>query len=236
MERVAAALVLMSALCAVFPARAMTHGARTFVCPVTGEAFEAEVQTSGTQFGSYLDFRPFGPIESPDPLPICPDPSLFPLFKDRFSPAEAAQIKQVIGTPEYKALIEAGHQPYYIAAAVKAMLRYDPIEVARDLLSASWTAQPGSEQQRGYLREARARFADAADAPGRTPMLVQASRFIQVELSRQLGEFDRARSLLDGWFPPSSVSDQDPFAQHIAAERRALERRDAGPVLVAGRS
>lgn len=228
------ALVLAWALFGAASAVAMTHGTRVFVCPVTGKTFEAVVQTSGTQFGSYLDLRPFGPIESPDPLPICPDASRFPLFKDRFSPAEAARIKQVVGTPEYKGLIAARHQPYYVVAWVKTLLRYDPTEVARDLLAASWTAQLGSEQQRGYLRESRARFSDAADAPGQTPRLVKASRFLQVELSRQLGEFDHAASLLDDWFPPSSASDQEPFAQHVAAERRALERREAGPVLVNG--
>ena len=229
------ALALASALCAISPAPALTYGTGTFTCPVTDKPFEAAVMMSGTRFGSYLDFRPFGPIASPDPLPVCPDASLFPLFKESFTPDEVAQIKRIVQTPEYKALIQARHQPYYVAAQVKALLRYDPIEVAQDLLSASWQAQPGSEQQQSYVREARARFADAADARGQAPELVRAARFLQVELSRQLGEFDRAASLLNEWFPASSVPAQDPFAPRVAAERQALERRDAGPVLVGGR-
>ncbi len=225
------ALLLAAILASPAPAAASTFGERTFTCPVTGKPFKATVQVSGNQFGVDLDMRPYGAIAVPWPLAVCPDPSRFPLFQDSFSPAEVARIREIVAASDYKQVIAEGHQSYYVAGRLQRMLGQAPMQVAQSFLSASWQAAPGSSQQKRYLTEARTQFALAADAPGRPVEAVRIARFLQVELSRQLGEFDKALGMLDAWFPPGSAQDKG-FAAFLRDEREALQQRNDAPVQV----
>ena len=212
------------------PAAGATERTQTVTCPVTGKPFRATLQASGTVFGVHLDMRPYGPIASPEPVAICPDASRFPVWKT-LTGAERARVQRIVATPDYKRLIEAGDQPYYVIAHVKRQLRYDPVEVARDLVQASWQAQPGSSQHRRYLQEARTAFEAVAAAPAQTQELALNSRYFQAELSRQLGEFDVALAVLDRWFPRGGAGQEVVGGAFLAQVRAAVERRDAGPVL-----
>lgn len=224
------ALVLISSALPVLPAAAETERTQTVTCPVTGKPFRATLQASGTVFGVYLDMRPYGPIASPEPVATCPDASRFPVFKT-LDATERARVRQIVTTPDYKGLIAAGDQPYYVIAHVKRQLQYDPIEVAQDLVQAAWQAQPGGRQHRRYLLEARMAFEAIAAAPAQTQELALNSRYFQTELSRQLGEFDVALAVLDRWFPRGGAGQDVVGSAFLAQVRAAVVRRDAGPVL-----
>lgn len=220
-----AALVLLASASAA----AYTEQTITVVCPITGKRFDAVVAGSGTMFGVHLDMRPVGPIAAPDPVPVCPDASRFPVFKT-LTDAETAQVRQIVATPEYRALIATGPQTYYVIAHVKARLGENPVEVAQDLVQASWQAPPGSEQHRLYLRDARTAFEAVAATPGQAPATTFTARYFEAELSRQLGDYDRATAVLDRWFPGDGSNQAHVGLAFLAQERAAIGRRDAGPV------
>jgi len=226
----ALSIVLLASLLPALPAAAMTLRTQTVTCPITGKPFKATLQASGTTFGVYLDMRPYGPIASPEPVAVCPDASRFPVFKT-LDATERARVRQIVTTPAYKGLIAAGDQTYYVIAHVKRQLRYDPVEVAQDLVQAAWQAQPGSGQHRRYLQEARTAFEAVAAAPAQTQALALNARYFQAELSRQLGEFDVALAVLDRWFPRGGAGQEAVGSAFLAQVRAAAVRRDAGPVL-----
>ncbi len=228
--RMACLAVLPAFALAAGPALASTERAETFTCPITGKRFQAIVQTSGTRFDVFLDMRPYGPIMSPDPVPVCPDASRFPVFRT-LTTDEVARVKRIVATPEYERLIAANDQTYFIIANVKAELGNGPLEVAQDLMQASWQAEPGSAQQRLYLREARTAFTRIATKPQQTEAVALNARYFEAELSRQLGEFEVALEVLDRWFPADGASQGVVGHAFLAQERAAILRRDAVPVL-----
>lgn len=228
--RMACLAALPAVAMIVGPGLASTERAETFTCPITGKRFQAVVQTSGTRFGVFLDMRPYGPIMSPDPVPVCPDASRFPVFRT-LTANEVARVKRIVATPEYKRLVAASEQAYFIIANIKAALGDDPLEVAHDLVQASWQAEPGSAQRRLYLREARTAFNRIATKPEQTEAVALNARYFEAELSRQLGEFEAALAILDRWFPADGANQGVVGQAFLAQERAAIMRREAAPVL-----
>ena len=235
--RTTAASVVIGVLAGAGAARSMTLGEREFTCPADGKPFKATVQLSGTTFGRDLDMRPVGPIATPEPLPVCPGVSGFPVYQRSFTAGETARIRSIVQTGAYKDLIRTGQASYFVAAYVQKQLGDDPAAVAGSLLSATWQAEAGSERHRTYARAARDGFATLAATPGTArhgtaAAIVTMARFLQAEMSRQAGYFDTGRALLERWFPrPGSGKGALP-PEFIVQERQALASHNADPVQV----
>ncbi len=231
----ASALVLASAFAASAPtpASALTFMEVEMTCPVTGETFRTQIMGSGTRFGVELDTRPVGPIMASPPVPLCLDASRFPVFQREFTPDEVARIKDYVLTPGYRALLAAGDNPRYRAAMAMQALDKDPATVAFSLLMATWEGGVDPERVVRYRREARDAFAALARTEGAAPRQVAFGRFMEVELTRQLGEFDRARELLDLAEAAATPWGEIGLSEAVRRqERAAIDQRNADRVTV----
>lgn len=229
-----------------------TAPARPAVCPLTGQVFEFAGVGSGTAFWTRMDFRPEGAIVAPWPVPVCPDESKFPVFKENFSAEEVTRIKAIARTPEYRALVAEDWPTYAVIAFVRRRLGYDPALVASDLLSAAWEAErrvpkllPGSwhaenepdlrrrrAQRDACRRQARDAFAELAAAPNRASELTAKARYLEIELSRQLGDFPRAQAGLDR-FAASGVPKAGEVSEAMLDQERDLvAHRYLGPAWI----
>lgn len=213
---------------------ALTYGTQEVTCPLTEVRFQARVMASGSTVGMHLDMRPVGSIAAAAPVPICPDDTKFPVFRSSFKPEEVESLKRFVRTEDYRRLVSEGHSPHYVAAIVKRFLGESTIGVATALLVATWDDEVTEERRQRYRREAREAFAAAAAASGSSVRQVTMGRFMQVELTRQLGEFDEARALLDRWEAAGTNWDALGLSDAIRGQaRNAIERRNAAPVRVA---
>jgi hypothetical protein len=72
-----------------------------FTCPIGGETFKQNQTSSGFQAGAMLDFKPYGAIHAPWPLPTCPING-FVMFKNNFTSEELELLKPLIEESIYK--------------------------------------------------------------------------------------------------------------------------------------
>lgn len=216
------------------PAQALTFGTQDVICPLTGVRFAARVMASGSTIGMHLDMRPVGSITAAAPVPICPDETKFPVFRSDFKPADVESLKRFVRTEAYRRVVAEGHSPHYVAAIVKRFLGEDTMGVATALLVATWDDEVTEELRQRYRREARDAFVAAAAASGASDRQVAMGRFLQVEMTRQLGEFDEARAMLDRWEAAGTKWEALGLSEAIRGQaRNAIDRRNAGPVRVA---
>jgi hypothetical protein len=85
------------------PPRAMTFRNEIMVCPYDGTTFQFTGQSSGTVFDKTLDWMPYGPIQSPWPLAVCPTNG-FVFAKRHYTDEELEKLRPLILSPEYQAM------------------------------------------------------------------------------------------------------------------------------------
>ncbi len=202
-------------------------GRSTFTCPIGGEKFDSRVVLSGYQRGQRLDFRPYGAIVSPAPLPKCPGNG-FVMYKNEFSSEEIAKLKPIVASREYQAL-QKQHRTYFLAAYLEEKMgEATDRSFASRYLRASWQAEgswsPGGTadnldpQDRALLVRYRTlaleklNAALAKDERGSKEWLT--GMLLAAELERLLGRFDAAKKRL-AELPAADVSD---------GQRAALEK------------
>jgi TPR repeat protein len=144
---IAAALVL-----SLVPhtARASIIKEVSFTCPIGGETFSSLAQLSGYQAGSFLDFKPYGRLAAPSPLPRCPSNGMV-MYKNKFTQEELARLEEYVLSEEYQNLRKV-HTNYYLVSRLKKYLGAPQNEIPFTLLQATWEAKPG-EQYRQYASE-----------------------------------------------------------------------------------
>jgi hypothetical protein len=190
----------------------------TFTCPIGGEKFEGTVVLSGYQRGQRLDFRPYGAIVSPAPLPQCPGNG-FVMYKDEFSSEEIAKLKSIVAGKDYQAL-QKQHRTYFLAAYLEEKMgEATDRSLASRYLRASWQAEgswsPGrtekpSPQERDLVVRYRTlaleklNAALAKDERGSKDWLT--GTLLAAELERLLGRFDAAQKRLAD-LPAADASD-----------------------------
>jgi hypothetical protein len=169
-------------------AQASTVATEKFVCPVGGEKFTAQMAMSGTAFGQYLDFKPYGPIFAPPPLPVCPGNKLV-MYKT-FSPAEVVSLTAFLKSGHYLSK-DRKHSPYYLAARLMRHLDEPQEKIARALLMSTWEAdEPALYQE--YAAEALKAFGMALEGNYDSRMGRLNDEVVAGELERRLGRFDEA--------------------------------------------
>ena len=183
--------ILMGLLVIPYAANAQTMDQVEVTCPLGGEVFQATLAMSGTAFGTYLDFRPYGPIASPPPLPKCPSNG-FVVYKRKFNDDELQRIKPYVVSQDYQAL-QRTHTNYYLAAKLQTHLGASQKQLARTLLYASWETER-SEQYREYATEALEAYKRALteEYPKKNEWLTD--QLVAGELERRLGRFEEANS------------------------------------------
>lgn len=129
-------------------AGAHTTSVQEFACPLGGESFKQTMAASGFQAGVMLDFKPYGQIASPWPLPVCPTNG-FVIYKRDFLPEEIENLKSLIGTPQYP----LDSPPHYRAYLMMKHLQQPAKGQFGMLLRATWRSYGPNNQ---YAHEALA--------------------------------------------------------------------------------
>jgi hypothetical protein len=109
-----------------------TQSEMSYVCPIGGQKFTQVMAGSGTSFGATLDFKPYGPIASPWPLPVCPDNG-FVMYRFEFSKTELELIEPLLSKQEYK-----NANPHYRAYLISRTLGEEIKKQFNLLLQATW--------------------------------------------------------------------------------------------------
>jgi len=210
-------------------AGAMTFSEVEVTCPLGGEVFTATLARSGTKFGTFLDFRAFGPIASPTPLAKCPANG-FVVYKEQFSDDELRRLKPYVESKDYQILQEK-QTNYYLAANLQSYLKEtSKQQIARTLLQATWEVE-SREQYLRYANEALLAFKQALNEDYSKKNEWLTDQLIAGELERRLGQFAEAKKrflMLSGREKVSNGT----VNKMIKLQLQLLEAKDSEPNLV----
>jgi hypothetical protein len=196
------------------------------VCPIGGAVFTTYSAMSGTQTGQYLDFKPWGRVIAPSPLPQCPDNG-FVVYKERFSAAELARLQPYVLSDQYRALIKT-ETPYYLAAKLQEQASEDIRAIAGTLLRATWEAEDASRYAR-YAAAALNAYEQALRNYGpHNPERIQ-MELIAGELERRQGRFAEARRRLLALERRELGRLELPYSAILQQQLRLIDARDARP-------
>lgn len=191
------------------------------VCPVGGEKFKAVLAGSGTSFGRFLDFKPYGPIAAPWPLAKCPSNG-FVMFQNKFSETELGRLDTFVASAAYQDMKNA-HTNYYLAAVLQRQIDAPTSRLAQTLLQATWEAS--DSLYTAYATEALEAFTAllGAESPKSKPWV--SYQLIAGELERRLKKFDAAA---DRFSKLQDNSDLDQSARGIIEfQRQLISERNA---------
>ena len=202
---------------AIFPeiCQAMTSAQVEMICPYDGSKFIAKLQMSGTTFTVRFDLRPVGAIVSPWPLAVCPTNG-FVFWKKKFNDAELEQLRPLIFSDEYRAMI-ATKSPYYRAAWLEDRLGSSHLDGTWLLLKASWEGPYAAELVERLPR-------DIAETTGKMQLRL---KLLRGELLRQLGRFDEAKTQFS-----ETAASLEPYSLEdlvIRSELNLIEKGDISP-------
>lgn len=196
MAGAAASLSLMAAG-AAGPAQALTYSDKMVICPLDGRPFMARVVNSYTQFGVRLDLKPYGALDAPTPLPVCPGNG-FVMFKRKFTPAQIATIKKIVFTDAYRKA-RAKNTNYYMAGYIRERMGAGGDVLGHYYLRASWEAENGklTADQRRYMALALAKFDGFLGTSPKKDRKWWTAQLLAANIERKLGRFAGARVRLE---------------------------------------
>jgi hypothetical protein len=226
LNEAAPALLFAAALCASTPASSHTSGQVEMTCPYDRTKFLFEAQTSGTAFGTTLDFMPVGAIQSPWPMAVCPTNG-FVFFKEKFDDQELERLRPLILSPDYQALKE--ETPYYRAAWIGEHSGAPHTQVSVTLLQATWEAIRDPQRYSRYATELAARLPE--DVETSKPDQKRMFQLLQGEIMRRLGKLDDAKQYYQNWSRELEPTGND--AVFAAFEIRLIDQGDTEPHLMA---
>jgi hypothetical protein len=220
-----AAIGLASCVLAATPCQALTTREVEETCPIDGEKFKTTVAMSGTQFGIYLDAKPYGALLAPSPLPKCPTTG-FVMYKAKFSDDELARLRPYVQSAEYRALIGV-ETTYYLAATLQRRVNEDNHRIASALLRATWQAE-NDAQYRRYAREALEANKRFLSQPAGDPRSLLSMEFVAGELERRLELFEDAKRRFSALAQREDTK-AGVFPQILALQLALIEAKDAQP-------
>lgn len=165
----------------------------TIKCPVGGQSFTHTATASYSSWGARPDGKPYGSWIFPNPLPVCPGNGLVVFME--FSAAQVEKLKELIARDDYRAMIDRDTS-YYRAAFLSRAIEREPIDSAWLLLQASWQADGQAELKARYQREYVAAVQALPRQEGEQGWTI--SQLRAVNALRELGQFEEARTMLDG--------------------------------------
>ena len=176
--------VALAALCFGAASLASAHTTRRsdFVCPINGERFTQQIDTSGTSFGAGLDFKPYGPIASPFHLPECPGNG-FVLYRHDFSAEEIESLRTFVLADDFP---RKAPQRY----RVFAMQKHLGAPLANQFWSLVQTTWRSYGENGQYAREAVALASIIIAQEKPETKLWLNTVLLKGELERRLGQFE----------------------------------------------
>jgi len=216
--------VLIAHLTLATTAHALTFLELELTCPVGGEKFRQRMATSGTQFGTMLDLKPFGPIAAPWTLGECPGNG-FVMYKHNFTAEELERLTPYVASPAYQAL--RGETSYYRAAQLQRQLGTKPDVLASTLLEASWQASEAAQYRR-YATEMLGTVETLLAAPPPNENAFTVLQAVAGELERRLGRFEAAQQRFEKVRPLPAFQPAH-LSSVVEMQLRLIAARDSAP-------
>lgn len=213
------------AICSAGEVRAHTSITVELTCPYDDTKFSFVAQASGTSFGTTLDFRPVGPIVSPDPIGDCPTNG-FVFFEHQFSGDKLERMRPFILSADYQAL--RAETSYYRAAWIAERTGTAHFDASMLLLQATWQVYEDLPRYQRYATELAARLPD--DIKPLTGPKKRWAEFLLGEVLRRLGRLDEARLIFS-----ALVENAEANATEVAIARfqlRLIGANDRQPHLM----
>ena len=163
-----------------FAINAHTVSETTFTCPVGGQSFKQVRASSGTSYGAMLDFKPYGPIAAPSPLPVCPENG-FVIYKQKFDESEIEQLKPLLQDATFQK-----ESPYYRAYLMMKKLNAPIKEQFYVLHRATW--RDGDR----YRNEALSTVKIVLEDSGLSAKERINLNLLKGEFERRLGDFEQS--------------------------------------------
>ncbi len=205
-------------------------------CPVGGESFTYIDTMSSSTWGRRADGKPYSSWEEPKPLAECPGNRL--VIFTRFTPEQIEQLKPILASPEYKALLN--ETTYYRTRWLGTALKIPNVPDVWLLLQASWQTDRDPARKARYQSEMVAAV-DAEPVAADHGWFVNQLRAVNAE--RELGRFDaatariaRLREALSKPLPYADDKTPDATPEnHEAARKAQLATLDKQAVVIARR-
>lgn len=116
-----------------------THWPVSRTCPLCETEFEFWAVASGTQHGKTLDGCPYGFIDAPWPIPVCPSCGMV-LIRKHWTTEELESLRNFVATEGYRSAVDS-METYYLAAILLEHLDAPCVSIADAYLKASWQEQ-----------------------------------------------------------------------------------------------
>jgi hypothetical protein len=188
---------------------ALLYEEKSFKCSIGGGEFSKNIPISSHQVGIRTDDKPFGMLEAPWPLPVCPENG-FVMYKDKFTNEEIENIKPYIFSSEYQEYRSSKETDHFLLAKMFEYQKKSIHRIADTYLEASWEAEGGPNYKR-YLKLALGAFKLSLKQSDLHIKIKWNSQYMIVELNRLLGNFDEAEKEL---FKLKALNKTDRYRQH----------------------
>jgi hypothetical protein len=162
-------------------------------CPICKHEFATIVQGSGTSFGKNLDFKPYGAIIIPWPIPKCPICG-FVGNKGSFTQDEIALIESK-AMPVELFPNEPAMPSYYYLGREREWVNRDVESIIDAFLSSVWESV-GNDEYKSKTNELIARTISYIDKIPSSNKTFNNLQLVKLDLLRRTGKFDDASQVI----------------------------------------
>lgn len=189
-------------------------------CPLCADVFSYRFALDEMRTGLRLDFKQFGSVNAPAPLPECPRCGF--VFPDgargELDDDEIEKLRGLVKTDRYA--IARQETSYFRLAQVLESLGRPPQDIAFAYVAASWQVDEEPVRCQIYLARALAWYDNYLGrsepvTPARTRAML-----LRVEILRRLGRFEEAKEYLDEIAHHPAMAPQN--EQNILQQQRDL--------------
>jgi hypothetical protein len=154
------------------------------------EEFKAIIQTSSSQFGLYLDFKPNGAIITPEPIPKCPKCG-FVSYEGSFGDEEIEVLSDIFKV--YNIFEKEPNMPdyYYFAREMELVYNSRAYTIADLYIKAVWQSQLYAQYNCCAYKAIK--YIDLIDE---THSVYSAFKLIKLDFLRRSGKFVKAKELI----------------------------------------
>ena len=175
---------------------ALTFSDEEITCPLDGTKFEFSGVASFTQRGYRLDWKPFGALRAPMPLPVCPTNG-FVMYKRKYTEQEVVSLRRIVTSDAYQQA-RRRHTDYYMVAFIQERMGADVSEIAYSYLKAGWEVERRDPTlMNHYFRLCLKKLDEFLDDKIMYDEDWWESHLLAANLERRLGEFEAATRRLD---------------------------------------
>ena len=205
-------------------------------CAIGGEKYKALQLGTHSTYGRHLDWEPVSYMRFPVPLPVCPSNG-FVDVKKSYAKDEMAKFKSVVESSEYKSIYSEKHATFYLYAKLLELSETPRKDMWWLYLNATWEADNCKNEKRykeyalKVIETGNERVTKVKESEFEYWLL----KLIVANMHRRIGDFEKARTLVDKIGPTKleKKSDKEFFALAVRVLNKAIDEKNTKRVRIA---